>query len=113
MTIEEYVIAYLDNTLSYPVSGDVPSPMPEEFVTVEKTGSGNLDHINTETIAIQSWSMSRANAMQLNELVKEAMAMMNAQPEISRCHLDTDYNFTDLDSKRPRYQAVFEIVHYL
>ena len=31
--------------------------------------------------------------------------------EISRCALDTDYNYPDLATKRPRYQALFEIVH--
>ena len=33
-------------------------------------------------------------------------------PEIVSCTLNTDYNFPDTTRKLPRYQAVFEVVHY-
>lgn len=113
MTIEEYTVQYLADVLDVPVSGDVPSPMPEAFVTVEQTGSGEGNRIRTATLAVQSWAGSRAEAAQLNQLVEQAMETMAAQPEISRAALNTSYNFTDTTRKRPRYQAVFEIVHYL
>ena len=35
------------------------------------------------------------------------------EPEISRCALNTSYNYTDTSRKIFRYQAVFELVHYL
>ena len=32
--------------------------------------------------------------------------------EITRVDLNSDYNFTDETTKQPRYQAVFDLVHY-
>lgn len=113
MTIEEYIIQYLDGVLDVPVSGDVPSPLQDSFVTVEMTGGGEENKIRDATIAVQSWEISRDAAAQLNDQVITAMEAMEARPEISRCSLDTCYNYTDITRKKPRYQAVFTVVHYL
>lgn len=113
MSIEEFLIGYLGAHIDAPVSGDVPSTRPERFVTLEKTGSGHKDHIHRADIAVQSWAGSRSEASALNELVIAAMEMANAEPEISRCALTNDYNFPELETKSPRYQAVFEVVHFL
>lgn len=112
MTIEEFIIDYLADELSVGVSGSVPHPMPEEFVTVEQTGSSLQDKIYASTLAIQSWSTSRAAAAALNELVKAAMDAAAALPEISRSALNTDYNYTDETTHKPRYQAVYDVVHF-
>lgn len=112
MNIEEFIIDYLSTALSaIPVSGDVPSPVPDRFVTVELTGGYNEDKIHFATVAVQSWEMSRAAASDLNEEVIAAMEAMISQPEISRCSLDNKYNYTDLTRKKPRYQAVFSVVY--
>lgn len=113
MTIEEFIIQYLAARLPVPVSGDVPSPVPSSFVTVEKTGAGSANKINSATVAIQSWAESRSDAALLCAEVEAIMGGIAAEPEISRCALDTSYNFTDLTRKKPRYQAVFSITHYL
>ena len=113
MTIEEFIILYLSGKLTVPVSGDVPSPMPASFVTVEKTGGGDSDHIANATIAVQSWAASRAAAAQLCAEVQAAMGGIIAEHEISRCALNTSYNFTDTSRKIYRYQAIFDLVHYL
>lgn len=111
MTIEEFMIDYLGTALAAEVRGSVPHPMPDEFVTVEKTGSSLVNRINAATLAVQSWSTSRAAAAALNELVKAAMAAAVARPEISRCALDSDYNYTDEATNKNRYQAVFDVVY--
>ena len=111
MNIEEYIIEYLSGALSVPVYGDVPSPVPEQFVTVEMTGLNKQNKISSATIAVQSWSTSRVTASQLNDAVISAMEAMISEPEISRSALDTSYNFTDLTRKKPRYQAVFSVVY--
>ena len=113
MNIEEFVILFLSGRLSVPVSGDVPSPVPESFVTVEKTGSGRSNLINSATIAVQSWAASRAAAADLCTQVESVMDSLSAEPEISRCAIDTSYNFPDQARNKPRYQAVFSITHYL
>lgn len=111
MSIEELTIGYLSDELSVPVSGDIPHPMPETFVTVEKTGGKRTNHVMTATLAIQSWAGSRADAAALNELVKAAMFSFITQDSISRSELDSDYNYTDEETGRYRYQAVFDIVY--
>lgn len=113
MSIEEVIIDYLAGELGVGVSGDVPHPMPEEFVTVEKTGGSISDHVRSATLAVQSWSTSRAAADALNETVKAAMLTAVEQPEISRCALIGDSNYTDTAKHRPRYQAVFDVVYFL
>lgn len=113
MNIEEFVILFLSGRLSVPVSGDVPSPVPESFVTVEKTGSERSNLINSATIAVQSWAASRAAAADLCAQVESVMDSLSAEPEISRCAIDTSYNFPDQARNKPRYQAVFSITHYL
>lgn len=82
----------------------------EEFVLIEKTGSEKVNHINRATIAIQSWSSSMYNAAKLNEEVKDAMEKIIGYTEISKCSLNSDYNFTDTKTKSYRYQAVFDLV---
>lgn len=112
MNIEAFIIEFLSARLDVPVSGDRPDlSTATKFVTVEKTGSNYANHISSAEIAVQSWSTSRAAASELNEKVKKAMAEALHQDCISRCALDTDYNFPDLASKRPRYQALYEVVY--
>ena len=82
----------------------------EEFILMEKTGSEKVNHINRATIAIQSWSSSMYNAAKLNEEVKDAMEKIIEYTEISKCSLNSDYNFTDTKTKSYRYQAVFDLV---
>lgn len=122
MTIEEYIISYLatalattvgSTTIPFPVSGDVPSPVPDSFITVEQTGADAENKIRFATIAIQSWHTSRAAAAALNARVEAAMDRITEKPEISACALSNSYNYTDMARKKPRYQAVFQVVHYL
>lgn len=112
-SIEAYIIAYLGKSLDVPVSGDVPKMGTSgRLVTVEKTGSAYANHIDWATVVVQSWAESRAEADKLNETVKAAMLRLAVQPEICHCKLSTDYNYPELSTKTPRYQAVFEIIYY-
>lgn len=114
MTIEQFIIEYLNGALSnVSVSGSVPHPMPDKFVTVELTGSNRVDMVTTATIAVQSWAGTRAEAAELNETVKALMDAIISEPEISRSALDSDYNYTDLSTNHPRYQAVYEITFFI
>ena len=113
MTIEEFYINYLNEKLTPPVSGDVPTPMPAKFVTVEQTGSSEANKIRTATLAVQSWAETRAEAGKLCEEVIGYMEASVSEISISRCALQTSYNYTDVATKKPRYQAVFEVVFYL
>lgn len=113
MTIEEFYISYLSARLTVPVSGSVRHPIPDSFVTVEKTGAGYDNRTRSATLAIQSWARSRAAAAALCETVEAIMDGSAADANISRCRLNSSYDFTDTATKRYRYQAVFDITHFV
>lgn len=111
MTIEEYLIDYLAPRLSVPVSGSVPHPLPDEFLTVELTGERVTDLIPTAQIHINCYSTSRAGAAELGRQMYAAMCRLYAQPEISRVQLNSLYNNTDEALHKPRESGIFEIVY--
>lgn len=122
MTPEAFFIDYLTTALTpppvngvaqagVPVSGSVPHAMPAEFVTVELTGSGQVDKIDRVTITVLSWSTSRDAACALFTRVNAAMLCSPEKDEVSRCELETGYNDTDTETHRPRYHARYGIVY--
>lgn len=114
--IEKIILDYLNGL------PDAPAPalmeIPEGGVTppcwvIQKTAGGTLEgHIGTATLAIQSYGTSLYEAAELNEALKAAMKGVTALPEIARCELNSDYNFTDTSKRLHRYQAVFDVIHY-
>ncbi len=110
--IEILIYNYLKQNLSVPAYIQKPKDVPDNFVFFEKTGSMNYNHITTTTIAFQSYGKSRAEAAMLNEELKEVVNNMVELKEISAVRLNSDYEFTDLDTKHYRYQAVFDITTY-
>nr|DAZ49533.1 MAG TPA: tail completion protein [Caudoviricetes sp.] len=110
--IEQAVRDYLEEKLNIPVRMEEEANLPKEYVVIEKTGSGQTNHIKRATLAIQSYSDSLYQAASLNEQVKEAMEKIIEMDDISRCELNNDYNYTDTARKKYRYQAVFDIVHF-
>ena len=110
--IEEIVQDYLAEKLSVPVRMEEEPDLPSSYVLIEKTGSGETDHIKRATIAIQSYAGSLYEAARLNEEVKDAMNGMIELDTVSKCSLNSDYNYTDTSRKKHRYQAVYDIVHY-
>ena len=110
--VEKTIKDYLQTSLGIPVRLEEEDNLGNEYVLIEKTGSGAEDHIKRATLAIQSYSMSLYGAAELNERVKEAMEKSIELYYICRCDLKSDYNYTDTRRKKYRYQAVFDIVHY-
>ncbi|QRG86373.1 hypothetical protein [Bulleidia sp. zg-1006] len=86
-----------------------PKNVPEEYVIVEKTGTSSKDWITVSTIAVKSHAKSLLKAVQLNEKVKKVMLCAN-KIGISSILLINDYNFTNIETKEYRYQAVFSVV---
>lgn len=110
--IEKIVLNYLNDALGVKVCMEEEENMPQEYVLVEKTGSGKENHIFDATIVVQSFSDTMYHAAMLNEKVKAAMENIVVLDDITRCDLNTDYNYTDTSRKKYRYQAVFDITHY-
>lgn len=110
--IEPTIISYLADQLGVPVYGEIPPNPPITMVTVEKTGGRRTNLIDAATLAIQSWAPSTEQAARLNDRVKAAMSDAVELDSISSVELNSDYNFADQVRKRPRYQAVFDLVYY-
>lgn len=111
--IEKTVLEHLRRELGQvPVYMEYPDEKETTFVVIEKTGSGITNGIRSATIAVQSLADSLYNAAVLNEKVKVAMDDLITNDEIGRVSLDSDYNFTDTQTKHHRYQAVYQLVHY-
>lgn len=116
--IELIVLNYLKSALSVPVSMEKPTDKSlTEYVVIEMTGGGQTDFINTAVFVIQSYAKSLYEAAELNEQVKLAMLGdasetfgIIAATDISKCDLNSNYNFTDTSTKSYRYQAVYDMV---
>lgn len=110
--IEKIVLDYLGAKLSVPAYMETPKDPPKEYVLLEKTGGGETNYIERATLAIKSISaLSLYRAAQINEDVKAAMRKILILPQISRAQRNTDYNFTNPQTKQYRYQAVYDMTY--
>lgn len=109
--IEEIVQNFIKSK-GIPVYLETPDEQPEEYVLIQKTGSSRDHAVNGATIAIQSIANSKFNAALLNEKIIKAMETIIELDDICRCDLNSDYDYTDTQKKKYRYQAVFNIVYY-
>lgn len=110
--IEEVVRNYLKEKMGVPVYTEEPESPPESYVLIEKTAGGYSEHLNRATFAVQSYGKRLADAAALNEDVKKVLLEIADQRPISKVELNTDYNFTDTETKRYRYQAVYQFIYY-
>ena len=109
--IEEVILNYLrKNAFSCYMS--MPEKPSGNFCILEKTGDSPDEGIYTATLAVQSYGDSDYAAAQLSHRVVQTMLDADTLPEVVSCTLNTDYNYPDTTRKRPRYQAVFDLVHY-
>lgn len=110
--IEKRVLDYLTAAFhDVPVAMEVPTPVPERYIVIEKTGSHEDNGLYTATLAIQSIAPTLYEAAQINHELKEAMRGLPELVNIFRCECDSDYNFTNPQTKERRYQAVFDIYY--
>lgn len=110
--IEITILDFLKQKLSVPIFTDHQESMPKRYVIFEKTGSSKRNFLLSSTIAFQSYAESKFEAVKLNEEVKKAVECLISLDEISKVKLNSDYDFTDTQTKKYRYQAIFDINHY-
>lgn len=110
--IETTVLDFLRGRLGVPVSMEVPEADSGTFVVLEKTGSSRQDYIRHATLAAQSYAPTLLEAAQLDDRVIEAMLQLTELDAVAACRLERDYNFTDTETKKYRYQAVFSVTYY-
>ena len=114
--IEETVLQYLQEKLNaldppVPVYMERPEDLPAKYVILEKTGSGVENYIYSATFAVQSYAPSLYEAAVLNDTVKSYMENMPDERDVGACDCNSDYNFTDPETRDYRYQAVFDIIY--
>ena len=107
--IELTVLNYLTEELDVPVYMETPEEIPESYVLIQKTGSGRDNRIDRATFALQSIAPSLYEAAVLNESVKAAMDTMDEG--IFGADLNSDYEYTNQQTKQYRYQAVYDIYY--
>lgn len=110
--IEIIVKNYLTKLLDIPVVFEHQKNLPKRYIILEKIGGSKENFLNSSTIAIQSYAESLYEAAKLNEKVKQLMNDLIKVEEISKVKLNSDYNFTDTETRKYRYQAVFNINYY-
>lgn len=114
--IEEIILNYLSAELSVPVlmeypevpSEDFPT-LPEQFVVIERVGGGIRNHIQSASLAFQSYGPSLYAAAALDQLVREKMSDAPELPDISGVRLSSNYNHSDSRTHQYRYQCVWDI----
>ena len=110
--IEKTILDYLGEHLSVPVYMEEPINKPASYVLIERTGSSESDLIETTTLALQSYGASLYDAAVLNMAVKARIKQAVELPTVSAVYINSDYNFTDTETKRYRYQCVAVVTHY-
>lgn len=111
MAIEYILLDYLLKNMKVSCYMEEPADPEAQYVIIEKTGSSKENYINSATFAIQSYGATMQQAIDLNESVKEVMDSFWKHAAVYSCRLNSDYNFTDTETQRYRYQAVYNITY--
>ena len=111
--IEATVICYLMNALkTEDVYAERPIDPPDEYYIIEKTAAGEENHVQKATIVVQSISsVSLLSAATMSKDVEKAMKNLITVTNVSKCKLNSAYNFTNQETREYRYQAVFDITY--
>ncbi len=97
--------AELSARLGVPCASEVPSPRPDEFATVERTGGGYSLARDEPSLAVQLWAETDAAAYTLALAAREVLRnMRETVPQVCRVEVGSIYSFPDPDSRSRRYQ---------
>lgn len=110
--IEARVRDYLSDKSDVPVFTEIERSMPAEYWLIQKTGGNSSEQLSRATLAIRSISQSMSAAADLNEQLKALMKDIPTHENISKCTLNSDYNYTNTNKIEYRYQAVFDLTYY-
>lgn len=110
MDVERVAAQMLKKALKVPVYLEVPEDRPDEFVTVELTGSSNEGgFVLLASLAVQSWAATRRRAAEIARAVASAVPSIADEPNVFKAECDGWYRWPDPDSGSPRYQTNVEL----
>lgn len=110
--IEQIIRDYLLAVLDVPVYIVVPADPPASYVEIERTGGGVDEHIRNAQVVIASYGASMLEAATLHERVLMVLPDIATGERVSACNINSEYNATDTQTKRYRYEAYINIVYY-
>ena len=112
MNVEEKVIQLL-RANGRDAYADVPNPMPDEFVTVERTGGAAADMVDGATLAIQCWALGRKAAADMADAVRGELYEMQGTGGLGGISVESLYNWPDMQSRRARYQMTVGVTAHI
>ena len=103
MNVEQVIIQQLvaNGRSAY---ADAPNPMPASFVTVERTGGGSRDKVDSPTLAVQCWADGRKAAADMADAVRCELEAMTGTCGLGAVTVQSIYNWPDPLSRKARYQ---------
>ena len=111
--IETRVLNCIENYTGIPAYMEMPEKPPEAFAIVERIGGTLNEHIYHSIIAVKTYAPFLCDAAHNSELIQQALIyQMINEDDVIQVILNSSSNNTDQFTKSPRYQALFEIVHY-
>lgn len=105
-------ITLTGKTIGVPSYMEEPEEILDSYLILEKTAGRVRYNLGECTVVVQSYGKTLLDAVDLNDVMKGLMDLLNTDPAIASCTLNSDYNFTDTSTHRYRYQAVFGITYY-
>lgn len=82
---------------------EVPADRPDEFITVEQTGSSE-GRVSRVSLAVQAWAKTRKRAREIAEAAAAAAYDLDELDNVFSPEVDSIYRFPDPDSRAARYQ---------
>ena len=110
--IEKIIKDYLSDTLGAAVVLERPSPPPDRYYLIEKTGGGREDTLHHTMLNIESHAPTLYETAQIHEAAMAAMLRASVLDAVSEVKLNTEYNNTDTATKSYQYEAVYEVAHF-
>ena len=111
--IEVILKNFIDNNFDYPAYMEIPNGAPDIFFIIEKVGGSREDHIDSATVAVQTYAPSMYQAAKIsNDMIDDILNHLTDCPEVTSVTLNSSYNYPNTSTKRYRYQALFEIYYY-
>lgn len=112
MIFEEVFLNHLNEHLTVECYTEKPANEPEYYVILQKTGSSHQVGLESSIFAIQSYAPTHYDAAVLNEEVMDVVEMLIENDLVTKVARNSSYPFPDTQTKRYRYQVVYEIYHY-
>ena len=106
----DYLTTKLENVA--PVYMMRPETPPSKYVLIMRTGGSETEHLYSSTIALQSIAPTLYETVVLDDVVRGYMDDAIELDEISVARLTNCYDYTNPATKQPRYQSIYEVIHY-